>query len=364
MSNILHLIEEKVSPKYLIYLNENEYKLFKSIRKDASSIANNMIDNKIFEVLEIANIDNEKLYLIGVDNNELGWVSVKNPILILNSFSEKVSPLKLIKENPLNDVLGIQSTLNSKELYTAKYICEFHEELYVGLENNEEFLGFFPIESLNFGNIEEVSFVFNNSMVNVYLSYELTNSHMIISDEQKFVTSQYFENIGLGIVKIGKDNYWFKGNETNIDHSELKLIDKDYDEYYLEHLIQSIKIDKTLKSQGLKNNGGVNKEYVDSLNERAIQLKEKNVEHLENIRKLNKEFREAALELKRKNSKLDYLERLTTNQKKKLDYYEERNKKLNDRVELLEGKLNAVNNEYKQLKSSKLVKIQTKFLGK
>lgn len=364
MKNILTLIEEKINPKFLIYLRKNHFELYKNLNKDLSSISYNLINNKIFEVFEINTLNNEELYLIGADNDELGWVSVTNPILILNSFSENVSLVETIKENPLNEVLEIHSILKTNQLYTAKYICNFNNELYVGLENEKDFLGFYPIEAVNFGKIKETSFKFNNNKSNVYISDDLTNEQTIFTDEHVYMTDQYYVNLGIGIVKIGKKKYWFKGKETSLNHSDIISIEKNYDEYYLEHLLQSIQIEKNLREQGKKVNSAINKEYIKSLTERTAKLKEKNLEHLETNKKLNQEVKEGKLELKRKNSKLDYFERLTSNQKKKIAYFEERNQKLENRMELLEKKLNDVNDKYKQLKNSKAVKIQSRFFRK
>lgn len=364
MTNLLRLIEQKITPKYLIYLKENDYKLFKNVDKDEISISTNLIDNKIFEVLEITKNNEETLYLIGVDNNELGWVVIDNPILILNSFSERVAVNELHKNNELNDVLGIKSELKQGCLYSARYICNYNGTLYSGLENDNEFLGFYPLNILDFGNIEEIKIGFKNSMVKVYESEKLLKSQMIITDNQEYSTTKYYSYLKLGTIKIGKKHFWYKQEDTTLDPHEVVADSKEFDEYYLEHLIQSIRIDKGLQVRGQTSNGGVNKEYLQSLNERTKQLKEKNEEHLELNRTLSKELKEKKSELRKKISKVDYLDRLTTNQKKKLNYYEERNKKLEDRVGLLEEKLRAVNGELKQLKNGKLIKIQSKFFGK
>lgn len=364
MTNLLKLMEQKINPKYLIYLKENDYKLFKNVEKEESSISTHLIDNKIFEVLEITKKNEEILYLIGVDNNELGWVAIDNPILILNSFSEHVAVNELNNNSELNDVLGIQNELKQGSMYTARYICNYNGTLYSGLENEDEFFGFYPLNILDFGNIERINFEFKNSMAKVYESENLLKSQMIITDNQEYSTTKYYSNIKLGTVKIGKNHFWFKLDDTTLDQNKVVAVSKEFDEYYLEHLIQSIRIEKGLQVRGQVSTGGVNKEYVQSLNERTKQLKDKNEEHLELNRTLSKELKEKKLELSRRTSKVDYLDRLTTNQKKKLDYYEERNKKLEDRVELLEEKLSAVNAELKQLKNGKLIKIQSKFFGK
>lgn len=364
MTNILRTIEEKVSPKYLIYLKVNDYKLFKNIDKEESSLSTDLIDNKIFEVLEIAEHNDEILYLIGADNNELGWISAENPILILNSFSERVSVAESQNDNDLNNVLGIDNMLNVSKMYTAKYICNYKGRLYSGLENDYEFVGFYPLNILDYGNIEKTKFSFKNSMVKVYESEDLLKSKMIVSDNQEYSTMKYYSNLNKGTVKIGKYNYWFKLEDTTLDQDKLVTVSKEFEEYYLEHLIQSIRIEKSLQGREQVSAGGINQEYVKNLKERTKQLKDKNEEQLEINRNLHKELREEKLELKRSMSKVDYLERLTNNQKEKLDYYEERNKKLENRVELLEEKLKTVNTELKQLKNGKLIKIQSKLFGK
>lgn len=364
MTNLLKLMEQKISPKYLIYLKENDYKMFKNVEKEESSISTHLIDNKIFEVLEITKKNGEILYLIGVDNNELGWVAIDNPILILNSLSERVAVNEHDNNNELNDVLAIQNELKQGSMYTARYICNYNGTLYSGLENEDEFFGFYPLNILDFGNIEEIKFEFKNSMAKVYESEKLLKSQMIITDNQEYSTTKFYSNLKIGEIKIGKNYFWFKLDDTTLDQNKVVAVSKEFDEYYLEHLIQSIRIEKGLQVRGQVSTGGVNKEYVQSLNERTKQLKDKNEEHLELNRTLSKELKEKKLELSRRTSKVDYLDRLTTNQKKKLDYYEERNKKLEDRVELLEEKLSAVNAELKQLKNGKLIKIQSKFFGK
>lgn len=364
MTNILQKIEEKVSPKYLLYLKKNEYKLFKNVDKEASSLSTNLIDNKIFEVLETAYNNNEILYLIGVDDNELGWISVENPILILNSFSERVSVVENQENNELNKILGIENMLNISKMYTAKYFCNYKGTLYSGLENDYEFVGFYPLNTLDNGNVKEIKFGFNNSMVKVYESEDLMKSHMIVTENRQYNTMKYYSNLKIGTVKIGKYNYWFRLEDTTIDRNKIINISKNFDEYYLEHLIQSIKIEKSLQVRGQDSTVGINQEYLNNLNERVKQLKSKNEKYLELNRNLNKERKKEKTEIRKKTSKIDYLDRLTINQKKKLDYYEERNKKLETRVELLEGKLKTVNTELKQLKNGKLVKIQSKLFGR
>lgn len=363
MTNILKLMEQKINPKYLIYLKENDYKLFKNIEKEESSISTHLIDNKIFEVLEVTKNHENTFYLIGIDNNELGWVATENPILILNSFSESVSVDEFHNNSDLNVVLGIQNILKKDSMYTARYICNYKGILYAGLENNDEFFGFYPLNILDFGNVEEIKFEFKNSMVKVYESEKLLKSQMIITDNQEYSTTKFYSNLKIGEIKIGKNYFWYKQEDTTIDSDKVLTVTKEFEEYYLEHLIQSIRIEKGLEARGQTSNGGVNKEYVQSLNQRIKQLKDKNEEYLELNRKLNKDIKEEKLEQRRRTSKLDYLDRLTTSQKKKIDYYEERNKKLEDRVELLEEKLSAVNAELKQLKNGKLIKIQSKFFG-
>lgn len=364
MSNILQMIEDKVSPKYLIYLKMNDYKLFKNIDKEESSLSTDLIDNKIFEVFETVEQKNEVLYLIGADNNKLGWITAENPILILNSFSELVSVDGSLNENDLNNALGIVNKLSKNKMYTVKYICNYKGEIYSGLENDYEFVGFYPVNILDYGNIEKNNFIFKNSIVKVYESVDMMKSQMIVSDNQEYSTMKYYSNLKKGTVKIGEKTYWFKLEDTTLDQDKIVTIPKGIEEYYLEHLIQSIRIEKSLQVRGQVSTGAINQEYVKNLNDRTKQLKDKNEEQLELNRNLNKKLKEIQLELKRSISKVSYLERLTNNQKEKLNYYEERNYKLEKRVELLEGKLKTVNTELKELKNGKLIKIQSKLFGK
>lgn len=364
MTDLLKQIEEKVNPKYLIYAAKDSFVLYKDIDMEESTISPSHIENKVFEVIDVHKDPSVTLYLIGVDNNELGWLKTENPILFLNSMPNKVTLLNENKNNELNILLGINEDLNCETLYESKYICKYNNNLYVGLVNREEFLGFRDIKDIDFGHIKSIEFSFNDSMTNIFLSNELIESQTVISEGQKYVTEKIFLKSNLGVVKLGKKEYWFKLDETDIDEKKIEKVEKNYEEYYLEHLIQSIRIDKTLKVQGQRAHSSVNKEYLANLNERMNQLKQKNEEHLEINRKTNYELREKKMESQRKESKLDYLNRLTENQKKKIEYYEERNQKLEARIELLEGKLDNINNQYKKLKESPWNKVQAKFIRK
>lgn len=364
MSNILKTLEEKVSPKYLIYLKKNEYKLFKSIEQDPSSISPNLIDNKIFEVLDTFEISSEILYLVGLDNEELGWVKVSSPILILNSFLEKVSIIDTQSENSLNEILNIENVVNKNKLYISKYICNYRDKLYSGLEDENEFIGFYPIDTIDFGNYKELKLKFKQNMTKVYHSEDMTKEQMIITDDRQYKVAKYYKYLEKGAVKIGTNVYWFRGEDILLDESELLPIKKKHDEYYLEHLIQSMKLDKSMQVNSKTSSSSANREYVDSLKERVKDLKVKNEKHLNKSREMKKKLNEQKLELKRKNSKIDYLERLDTSKQKKINYYEERNKNLQNRVELLENKLLSVSNTLKKLRNSKLVKLQSKFLRK
>lgn len=361
MNELVKILERKISPKYLIYLDNNNFKVYKDINKTPITISIKLLKKKLYEVIDTCVIDGETLYLVGADNIEIGWISIKNPLRILNSFNNLVSPIMTIEDSVLNEHLGIKTTLKKGRFYKSKYISLYNEKVYLGVENNDEFLGFFLLENLSLGEVEENEFIFNNPTEELFTDYQTTNSKTVFVSNAKYSTLKYFKELNLGTVKVGKDVFWFKGEQTNIDPNIIESKDKDYDEYYLEHLIQSIKLQEKINRT---NNKTIDQNYVNKMQEQVIELKESKAKYLYTNRMLSKELKQSNLDLKRKKQKLDYSERLSNNQQKKIDYYQERNIKLEKRIELLESKLDVVNKKYKELKNSKLIKIQSKFSRK
>jgi len=364
MENILNQIENKVNTKYLIYLVKGSYEVYTSIKKEISNVPKDFLDNKIFEVLDSSKIDGEELFLIGVDNKELGWVATKKPLMILNSFEELVTPIYDENNSVLNDLLNIESNITKGNLYKVKYISNYKDCIFAGVENEFEFLGFFPIDMMDFGEIEEIGFSFNDDVVDVYKNYEMKDPQNLIADKREYMTRRIYKHSGIGVTKIGKNIFWFKLNDTNINKEDVKIIEKNIEEYYLEHLLRSLQIEKSIKKTEDTSAEIVNSDFLKNIQDRSKQLKLKNIEHLENNRKLQKQLQQNKLELIRKNSKLDYYDRLNSRNEKKMEYYKERNEKLEVRVKLLKDKLETLNKKHKEIKNSTVGKFQSKFLGK
>lgn len=364
MEEIFDVLEKKLDTKFLLFLQKGEYKIYKNINKLDAGIPEELTDDKVLEVADYYKVDNEILYLVKADNQELGWVSLTNSIKILNCLEGSVTPNEELKENDLNSALGINSSLKTGQLYNAIYICRYKDDIYIGVEDNNEFIGFFPYNKLDFGIIEEVRFNFINVFSKVFKEYTLTTFNELMTKNQLFYAQRIYTGLGIGVTKIGKDEYWFKIEQTNIDLNNIKEIRKSYSDFYLEHLLKSIQIDKSIKSIKNQNDGKVSKEYVYKLEKRVSQLNSKNKEQQSTNKELQKEIKEYILDNTRKESKLDYFKRLTENYDKKINYYTQRNKNLETRVSVLEEKLDKVNKEHKEFKDSMLGKIHTKIKGK
>lgn len=305
MNDMLDLIKDKVQVKYYIYLKANSFKTYISPMESTGKIPYHLLENKMFNIIDENEINGIKYYLINYLNEDICWITVDNPLIVLNSLTQEAFVVDNNDDDKINELFTLNPKFNLNGLYKKKYILEHKKKLYYGLEAEGEFIGFLPTHNLDLGTTEKIYFNFNENAIIWEDIYKLKQSHLdpeIFSNQ--LVTLKTFKTVGLSSFRYSSNNYWFNIKDTDIQVESIEDSHTQNDiEIYLEHLLESIKLESKCK-----------------LNTSS-----------------------------------------TLNSDKKLSYLEKRNEKLESRVELLEDKVSTINSKYKKLKNSKLGRIQMKY---
>lgn len=304
MNDILNLIKEKVPVKYYVYLKADTFKTYISPVESTEKIPYYLLENKMFNIIDENEINGIKYYLINYLNENICWITVDNPLIVMNSLTQDGFVVDN-NDDRINEIFSLNPEFIINGLYKKKYILEHNEKLYYGLEYEGDFMGFLPVNNLDLGTTEKIYFNFRENVTIWEDIYKLKQAHFdseILS--HKFATLKTFKAVHLSSFRYNSNTYWFDTIETDIKIESIKSSHTQNNvEIYLEHLLQSLKLESKRKLNTLSN----------------------------------------------------------LNSQKKLSYYEDRNEKLENRVKLLEDKVSTINNKYKKLRSSKLGRIQMKY---
>lgn len=306
MNEVISKIEQRISNRFLIFLKKDRFAAFESPAQKESTIPMDLLENRLFDVKDTNEVDGETYYLINSYDNDICWVKTETPVLILNSTPEYVMVKSHNFDDALNAYLDINAKIEENEIYEKRYVVEFKSKLYVGLVENNELVGFVPYESIEFGQVENQFFNFTSESPEVYGDYTLNNSVSLEENiaNTSFKIEKFFPSLHVGSFKYKTNIYWFNEKETEIDPSVLKFRENgNKEDIYLDHLLRTLNIE------------GNNRQKTEQ----------------------------------------------KTNYEKKINYYEGRTERLENRVALLEGKLEKMIKKYNSLKSSKLGRLQLKY---
>lgn len=404
MNDVISNLKNKLNVKYFIYLPEEKYRIYKSPLKLESDIPSGLLNNTLFEVIEENMVDNEQFYLISAQGNELGWVTVEAPILIMNTYPEKVLVKAGQSFSSLNELFKINYTFEKDKFYTKRYVVLHENEIYYGLTDKNELAGFVSSNQINDGKIQPEEFKFNTLKGKIYQDIFRNIESTFFSNDKQYICDILFEmdNRIFGSFKLGKKRYWFDINQTNIKYEQISYPkEKSREDIYLEHIFYT----QTLEPKYIPNeSGNIEKEIVNDLvNDYKMEVEslEKELEkskeqhifvqkeldvlkienkslsddlQIANVNKIKLQNQKENLELKiekhekkqqstrKSNSnKIDYFERLTASLENKNDYLTQRNANLVNRVEVLSSKLEKMTDKYNKLKASRLGSLQLKY---
>lgn len=226
-------------PKHL-YITDESLVIYKNVKKEPSNISSEIINNKLVEIIEENTVNGERLFLISINGNLLGWVNMNNPIVIYNTFPQHVQVINQSTDNFINNLLELHEPLELEKMYTKKFFVELDGKTFFGICSEDKIISFVSKEQINDGEVIPLTFSFTNNEVTFYRDTNKNISHVFINDGNDFVLDfvLIIKSDALGSFKFGQSRFWFDLKDTNINLDQIIYKDNYSDEYHmLEHLL-------------------------------------------------------------------------------------------------------------------------------
>lgn len=245
MRDLINEFSKKLEIKKYLYVINQEFNLYSNVYKEESHINKEILVNKLVEVIDNNIINNEQFYLVSANGNKIGWITLKKPLFLYQTFPEKVIIRDKNTKNDINELLNLYDSVEESEIYTKQYFTEYKENLYFGIVKDDKIISFLQENQFNNGEVSQHSFKFINDEVSVYQDINFLLENKLLNNEVSYncdiVLQLKHKNIGS--FKVGQTNYWFDLNDSDIKLEDIVYTDRKDKEYYiLEHLFYSQKI--------------------------------------------------------------------------------------------------------------------------
>ncbi|QQD85675.1 hypothetical protein [Jeotgalicoccus sp. ATCC 8456] len=272
MEDLIERYTDKLDIKKHLFLIEDTFEIYSNVQKAASKIQKSSLNSTLVEVVDQCRLNDEVLYLVSANGNELGWMTTEKPLFIFNTFNENVLVTDANTDNEINNILNLYSDINKEEIYIKNFFTIYEGHVYFGLTKEDQLITFLPDAQITNGDIKPVNFKFKQMRNNVFEDiYQKVSSHFISSDvSYECIKIIYFNNAYFGKFKIGRMSYWFNINDTDIDIDTVEYKPSfTSEELKLSHLFYTVMKEESASPQKIDEKVIQNRfnEYNEKINE-------------------------------------------------------------------------------------------------
>ncbi|TDM34386.1 hypothetical protein [Macrococcoides canis] len=270
MDKLVNRLLENMDIKAYLYLADSDFQLLKEDKTQIDGV-NNLLSNQLYDIYDYYLEDDFYYIKIYKDDKLVGWIKTRNPIILLNGKKRfiTVNNGHLNNTHEINELLKLNGNVESNKAYLSSYIAFYKDNAYFSLEDEYEIIKFMPFEEIDLGDIKRINFELKKKTVTAYKDFNNIEKRKLLKINGPYSTMYILKDINKVLIRFKNEYMWINLKDTKINLDDISFIEFDKESLILDHLISSIKIDKSMK----QNNNDELKIYKEKLSKYMAQNK-------------------------------------------------------------------------------------------